>query len=61
VGIFLAVPLTVLLRMLFEQYEPLRPAATVMSGLQRRPDVADRSATRSIASLHTQPISDTSL
>ena len=61
VGIFLAVPLTVLLRMLFEQYEPLRPAATVMSGLQRRPDVTDRSATRSIASLHTQPISDTSI
>ena len=36
VGIFLAVPLTVLLRMGFEQFEPLRPLAIMMSGVDRK-------------------------
>ena len=35
-GVFLAVPLTVLLRMAFEQFEPLRPLAIMMSGVDRK-------------------------
>lgn len=58
VGIFLAVPLTVLLRMLFEQYEPLRPVAVVMSGLERKTDLPGLGATRGMQSLRTQPLSD---
>lgn len=58
VGIFLAVPLTVLLRMVFEQYEPLRPIAVIMSGLERDTESAAVGATRGIQSLRTQPLPD---
>ncbi|MFT4704047.1 MAG: AI-2 transport protein TqsA [Bradymonadia bacterium] len=44
VGIFLAVPLTVLLRMLFEQFAPLQPIAVMMSGLNRE-ELEQRSVT----------------